>query len=359
MLGHVQALFQNCRLTLSKLAHNFRAACSEQCFCCGPAAFGALCHALSLARGRRVPEGRDPQALQSRPPSPSRAPGRLTPSRGRGPDPAERGREKCRAGRRGGTAPTRPSTRSRPIHRAEPGRLSQSGAAPSPPRSLGATPTGAAPGRHDERSRGSTELTTAARLLPTAKLCRALPAGRNPHPASHSRPPRQGEWAPQCPPGPGSASEPCCPHRHHLPPAPRSSGVERKLEEAEPAARAATPQWAGGLPAAPRASRGALRAGAAAVPRAGSPRGRGGRRSTAAMPAGAPQAQLERAARPPSPFAFGKERRGSPDSSKPATGGVCRGPLSHLHENITANRAWDGPRGAFPSSVRTKSSLNL
>ena len=77
------------------------------------------------------------------------------------------------------------------------------------------------------------------------------------------------------------------------------------------------------------------------------------------MPAGAPQAQLERAARPPSPFAFGKERRGSPDSSKPATGGVCRGPLSHLHENITANRAWDGPRGAFPSSVRTKSSLNL
>lgn len=312
-----------------------------------------LCRTLSLARGR-APEGRDPRAPQRPPravPPRSAAPGRLTSSRGHEPDPGERGCGKWRAGRRGGTAPTRPSARSRPVHRAEPGRLSQSGAAP--PRRTGAAPTGAAPGRHDERSRGSTELTTAVRLCPPQPnfAGRSRPGGPPSPLAAAARPGRASGYlnvhrVPAQHPSHAVRTATAFPR---LPAAPEWSGTRK---EAEPAARAATPQWAGGHPAAPRASRGALRAGSAAAPVSrftSRPRREEGPDPPPpelwALPPCTP-------APSPSSFAFGKERRGSPDSNHLPPAGSVEGLLSPLHENVAANSAWDDPRRAFPPERR-------
>lgn len=194
----------------------------------------------------------------------------------------------------------------------------------------------AEPRKHGARNGGET-------LPPAAKLRRTLPAGRSPLPAS---PPRQGEWVPQCPPCPGSAPEPCCPHRHRLPPAPRSSGVERNAGgggAGSPGCNAPVggrpPRSAARLTGRPEGrGRGgprervhleAAEGGAARPAPAGAAR-------TTVMHAAAPRVQLARAGRPPLPSSFAS---GSPDSSELPPAGPIGGLLSHLHENVAASSA--------------------
>lgn len=178
-----------------------------------------------------------------------------------------------RGGEAPGTAPSRPHT---PLGRAAapltgaragaepqaaaleatPTRAAAARVAGQPPRPGRALPAAdPAAGRHGGarprtppagRGNSGEALPHAAKLLLGSPGPRAA-AGQSPLPASDSRTSRQGEWVPQCPPGPGSAHEPWCPHRHRLPAAPRSPRVERSRarEEAEPLARTATPKWAG------------------------------------------------------------------------------------------------------------------
>lgn len=166
----------------------------------------------------------------------------------------------------------------------------RAGAARAAGQFQGPVPGLPAAGRHGSAGQGSGRRdeapgTAGGQRRGTSERRQTLPgagaAGRSPLPASDGRTSRQGEWVPQCPPGPGSAHEPWCPHR--LPPAPRSPGVEGsgEREEAEPAARAATPRWAGAPRAGPgpprRAGQGRSRAGVGAPRDGGAPGACGGR----------------------------------------------------------------------------------
>lgn len=120
------------------------------------------------------------------------------------------------ARRRGDTAPTRPSPGRRPGASRSPKRLPGMGGTRTPPPDKDrGCPVPGLPSGHG----GAEPPAAAAKTLPGAA------AGLSPLPASRTS--RRDAWVPQCPPGPGSAPEPWCPHRHRLPPAPRSPGVER------------------------------------------------------------------------------------------------------------------------------------
>lgn len=209
------------------------------------------------------------------------------------------------ARRRGDTAPTRPSPGRRPGASRSPKRLPGGWGGRTPPPDKGrGCPVPGLPSGHG----GAKPPAAAAKTLP------GNAAGLSPLPASRTS--RRDAWVPQCPPGPGSAPEPWCPHRHRLPPAPRSPGVERSgaREEAEPPARPATPQWAG----APRRDR----AGAA-------PRGHGAGRGEALAPARdvpeAPQGSLNLPSAPLLP-----RQRERPKGQQP---GAALSALSSLSES--------------------------
>lgn len=124
---------------------------------------------------------------------------------------------------------------------------------------------------------------------PPAAAAKTLPgaaAGLSPLPASRTS--RRDEWVPQCPPGPGSAPEPWRPHRHRLPPAPRSPGVERSAGGGGAASPACNAQVGGRPPPGPGPPGGVTERPEGNPPRARSP---GPARPCRHAPGLGPQAQ--------------------------------------------------------------------